>query len=357
MITVQRPSSAGAWRAAWFRAALLVVALVALCLYPSFAGSYYTYLGGLTLIAVIGALGMNLLTGYTGLVSFGAAAFLAIGGFSAAIITVGLGWSYWLSLPVAAIVAGLVGVVVGVPSLRLRGLYLVLSTLALHYIVLYLCDRYQRQTGHIGGFTIKAPWIGPYHLRPVATHYFVPLIFALLAVVYCANLLRTRVGRAFVAVRDRDSAAAILGVDVGRYKLAAFVISSALLGVAGAVQALSIGSVTVENYDLLVAVNFIAMFVIGGTASLRGSVIGAAFVTLLPVVVRNGLDRLPADNGLFVRLERHVFDVNAAIFGLLIILFVRLEPGGLISLWDRLIETGRGLLRAWKVSLQERTGT
>jgi branched-chain amino acid transport system permease protein len=318
--------------------ALAVIAIVA-CVYPLLAGSYYTYLGGLTLTAVIGAVAMNLLTGYTGLISFGAAAFLAVGGYAVAIIATVWGLSFWLALPVAVIAAALVGLVVGVPSLRLRGLYMVLTTLALHYIVIYLADRYQRHEGKIGGFTISPPSFLGHRLGSPTDRYYLSLALAALAVLYCAHLLRTRVGRAFIAVRDRDSAAAILGINVSAYKLAAFVVSSALLGLCGALQALNAGNVTVENYDLLVAVNFIAMFIIGGTASLRGSVIGAAFVTLLPVAVRNLLGHVPAGTPLFSRLDAHVFDVNAVIFGLLIILFVRLEPAGLIGLWDRLVRS------------------
>jgi branched-chain amino acid transport system permease protein len=320
-----------------FRLAGLVALLAALVVFPFVSGSYYTYLGALTVTAVIGAVAMNLLTGYTGQISFGAAAFLAIGGYSVAFVTADQGLSYWLSLPLAVVFAAIVGLIVGIPSLRLRGLYMVLTTLALHYIVLYAVERYQRHTGHIGGFSIAAPSIGSHHLRTATDKYFLALALAILTLGYCAGILRSRIGRAFIAVRDRDSAAAILGVNVAAYKLAAFVVSSALLGLCGAMQALNVGNVTVENYDLLIAVNFIAMFIIGGTASLSGSVLGAAFVTLLPVIVRNLLGLVPTGTPFFARLDAHVFDVNALIFGLLIIAFIRLEPAGLMGLWARLV--------------------
>jgi branched-chain amino acid transport system permease protein len=286
-------------------------------------------------IAVVGAHALNLLTGYTGLVSLGHAGLLAAGAFTAGILAHETGAQVWVTVPAAVTVGAILGLVVGAPSLRLRGVYLALGTLALHFLIIYLVGEYQSGRGLATGLLLPRPALGALRLASPVAWYCVLTSVAGLVTVFTLNLVRTRPGRAWTAIRDREIAAAATGVNVAVYKLLAFVVSSALTAFAGSLWAYYTGFVSVEAFSFFMTIEYIAMIIIGGLGSVLGGVLGAVFVTVFPYGVDAIIDALPVPE----RFHTYLFAVKFGAFGLLMALFLTLEPRGLVSLWTR--------IRAW----------
>ena len=284
-----------------------------------------------TAVAVVGAHALNLVTGYAGQVSLGHAGLMAAGAFTAGILTEELGAPFWLALPAAVLVGALLGVVVGIPSLRLRGLYLALSTLALHFVILYLASEYQSGRGFATGLLVPRPKVGPWTLAGATAWYYALGGVATLTTLFCLNLARTRPGRAWMAIRDRDVAAASMGVNVAAWKVLAFVVSSALTAFGGGLWAYYLGFVSVEAFSFFLTVEYIAMVVIGGLGSVLGAILGATFVTVLPYAVDAIVNLVPVPD----RVHTHLFAVKFGAFGLLMAVFLILEPRGLVSVWSR----------------------
>src|SRR5438034_172720 len=280
--------------------------------------------------AAIGALALNVLTGLAGQISLGHAGFLAAGAFTtAALVERGL-VSPLVTLPATALVGGVLGLVVGMPSLRLKGLYLALGTLAMHHVVLYAAGEMQARAGGNTGFTIPPPRLGGLVFRGTVAWYYALVVLAALVLLLVVNLQRSRAGRAWMAIRDRDVAAASVGIDVARYKLSAFVWSSVVTALAGALFAYHRGFVSVEAFGFFVAVEYIAMIIIGGLGSALGAVLGAAFVTLLPYVIDALVAGVSPDAA-----QYYVFPAKFGAFGLLMALFLLFEPLGLVGIWRR----------------------
>ena len=346
-------------------------------------------------IFAIGGLGMNILFGLAGQVSLGHAFFMGIGAYVAAVLGAdpagryfGLGLPIWIWLPAAGVVAALVGVAIGPTAVRVRGLYLAVVTLGLVFIGDYAFRNLDTITGgsELGrtfppldlrlwkeeapliNVSTDGTWLGV-DLTSEAKTYFALLALAVMFVVFAKNLQRTRVGRAFMSIRDRDVAAEIMGVDEVRYKLLAFGISSFFAGVSGALLASFVGSVIPERWDLFLSVEFIAIVLIGGAGTVSGTLLGAAFVTILPRVVQeftqwmqgvveaadspiaSVLDVVVAtdstDFGLVNTLPGvgpglSVFQLNQVIYGLLIIGFLIFEPFGLYGIWIRVRNYWKG---------------
>lgn len=311
-----------------FWMAVLLVALVAL---PFTLPNFWLGIVNLTCLAIIGAVALNLVTGVSGQLSLGHAGFLAIGAYSTAFLTRQFDAPLWATLPAAAIAGALVGLLVGVPALRLRGLYLSVSTLAAYFIILSLATEYQSIVGGSSGFLIPTPWVGPWMIKGERAWYAVLLVAATLALVMGTNLLRSHVGRAWLTLRERELAAGALGIDVRRYRLLAFVLSTALTSVAGCLASYYNGFVAVEAFAFLVTIQYLAMVVVGGLGSMLGSVYGALFVTLLPYGVERVIQGLPFR----AALENQLFGVQVAVFGLLMLGFLTFEPGGLVTIWLR----------------------
>ena len=323
--------------------AVLAVTLVAL---PALASPFLIDLATQTFLAIIGALALMLLTGYAGQVSLGHAGLLAAGAFTVGILAKELHAAFFLTLPAAAAVGALLGVVFGLPSLRVRGLYLAVSTLALHFVVVYLGGEYEAKRGFFTGIIIDAPRIAGKPLTDPRVWYVVLLLAAGGSLVLCANLLRARSGRAWAAIRANETVAEALGIGVSAYKLLAFVISSALTAFAGALFAYYRGFVSVETFSLFLTIQYVAMIIIGGMGSLFGAILGAIFVTLLPIVIRLMMEPLA---GMFVtsgELSSIVASARLVLFGCLIIFFLVVEPEGLIRLWRNI----RNYFRVWPFS-------
>ena len=305
---------------AWFAA--LVAALVA---YPFLAGPLWLDLANQVLLAVVGAVALMLLTGYAGQISLGHAGLLAAGAFTTGILFKELSAPVWVTLPASGAVGAVLGLAFGLPSLRLRGLYLAVSTLALHFIVIHAASEYETRRGYSTGIVIDSPIYEAHHW------YFALLAAAAATVLFALNLLRSRTGRAWRAIHGRETVAEALGIHVPRAKLSAFVISSAITAMAGCLFAYFRGFVSVEAFSLYLTIQYVAMIIIGGMGSILGAVLGAVFVVLFPYAI----DALMAGLGLAERLSSVVFAINYAAFGLVMILFLVLEPQGLVGIWRR----------------------
>lgn len=308
--------------------ALLLVLIVLIL--PLFVSNYWVGLITLCAISAVGAIGLNILTGFTGQISIGVGAFLGVGGYTSAILTSTYGLNFWIALPLAGLVTAIIGAFFGIPALRLNGLYLAIATLAAQIIILFIISRWNSLTGGTAGIVLNRPKIGSFTLSSNTHYYYLSVVILLLTILYATNLLRTRVGRAFLAVRDRDIAAQIMGINLFKYKVMAFAISSFFVGIAGALLAHYTMIVSPELYNFQVSIEYLAMILIGGLGSVFGSVLGAAFITLLPVSLSSLIDILavytPELYQLFSAFKEFVF-------GIVIILFLIFEPGGLAHIW------------------------
>jgi branched-chain amino acid transport system permease protein len=304
-----------------------------LLLLPMVADAYVLYVVNLIGFAVIGAVGLNLLTGFTGQISLGHAAFVGVGGYTAAILMTRLNFSFWLALPCAGFVAAGAGLIIGIPSLRVKGLYLCMATLAAQFIFEFIFIHWESMTHGIRGINVPAPTLGNFVLDTEKRFYFLTLVVAVLAVVYARNLVRSRTGRAFVAIRDRDLAAEIMGISLFRYKLTAFAISSFYAGVAGALWVSFMRIVTPDHFPFHLSIQYLAMVIVGGLGSVLGSIFGAIFMVLTPEVLNilsTALsEMIPTVGQLFIPMKE-------VVFGALIVLFLIFEPLGLAEIWRRI---------------------
>jgi branched-chain amino acid transport system permease protein len=330
--------------ARWTVAGIVLLFAVVL---PLSLDEYYLSIINLSLIAVVGALGLNILVGYTGQISVGHAAFMSVGAYTAANLAVHLHLPFWVTLPAGGLMAALIGAVVGIPSLRIKGLYLAIATLAGQLIIEWIINHTPAISGGAqASIQVPRPVIMGQALKTQGQLYFFLLFFAALATVATLNLVRSRVGRAFVAIRDQDIAAEIIGVNIFRYKLLAFAISSFYAGVCGVLYTYYFGIANYEAFQIGVSIDYLAMVIIGGLGSVLGSIFGAIFVTMLPIVIRLAMEPL---GGLFFasgELSSVIASTRLVLFGGLIIFFLVVEPEGLNRLWRNI----RNYFRVWPFS-------
>ncbi|WP_202079315.1 branched-chain amino acid ABC transporter permease [Caldalkalibacillus salinus] len=316
-------------------------------LYPLLATPYYISLATMAAMAAIGAIGLNILTGYTGLISIGVGAFLGVGGYTSAIVTTHLGLPFWIAVPLAGLVTAFVGALFGVPSLRLKGLYLAMATLAAQVIILFVIVRWEGLTGGTAGMSLQRPDIFGYRLASERSYYYLVLVCLIGTALFTMNLFRTRVGRALVAIRDRDLAAEVMGINLFKYKIYAFAISSFFIGIAGALMGHYSRIIGPEHYDIEVSISYLAMILIGGLGSVIGAIFGAVFITLLPVVLRESLNLLTP---ILPHLAEHFSALRELVFGLMIILFLIYEPEGIVKMWRNL----KDYLKLWPFSYSKK---
>ncbi|MEZ5726729.1 MAG: branched-chain amino acid ABC transporter permease [Burkholderiaceae bacterium] len=309
----------------------LVVLVLFLAALPFLATPFVIDLANQSLLATVGAVALMLLTGFAGQVSLGHAGLLAAGAFATGILVQETGASFWLTLPASALTGLVLGLVFGLPSLRLRGLYLAISTLALHFIVIYLGNEYETKRGLSSGIVIEPPRIAGWELYDPRHWYLVLLVAATLTVLLALNLLRSPTGRAWRAIHGKTAVAEAMGIDVRRYKLAAFVISSILTAMAGCLFAYFRGFVSAEAFSLFVSIEYVAMVIIGGMGSILGAVLGAIFVTVFPYAIEALLPLVPGTE----HLADSIYSINYMAFGLVMIAFLLFEPQGLVGIWRR----------------------
>jgi branched-chain amino acid transport system permease protein len=319
-----------------YQRVLIFVAILALVLIPLTSNTFFLRLMSMSFLAVISAVGLNLLTGYCGQLSLGHAGFMAIGAFTT-VILISLGHvPFWVTVPAGCAAGALLGLLVGLPSLRFRGIYLAIATLAMHYSIIYLLTLYQANIGPsaTAGIPIPIATLGPIRFTGERSWYYLLFTIASAVVLFGLNLARGRAGRAWVAIRDREIAAAALGVEVARYKLYAFMVSAGLAALAGSLGAYFTSVVTVEEFTLELAIFYIGVIIVGGMGSILGAVFGSFFLTLLPF----GIDRLFEEFPSEWRYSSTLFGIQQAAVGFCVIGFLLFESKGLVEIYRRIAE-------------------
>jgi branched-chain amino acid transport system permease protein len=299
---------------------LLVVA------WPFVGNDYLTYMATLILINIIAVVGLNITVGYAGLLSLGHAAFLGVGAYTTALLLMA-GVPLPLTIAAAAVTAFCFGILFGLPAVRIKGVHLAISTLALQFGFFFVAQRWVAVTNGDNGLQTPQASLFGFVFNTDERLYFLVLPFAVLACVAGSNLFRTRVGRAFVAVRERDYAAEVLGVNVIWTKLLAFA------GIAGALLAIFLRLVNPDQFLVSVSVFYLTAVLVGGRGSMLGSILGAVFMTLLPEVLRVGASAIVSDVSGYVGF---LATAREFLFGALIVIFLHVDPRGLVGIIEKL---------------------
>lgn len=330
-------------RRTYFQKGRILLFVLFIVIFPFFANRYYLTLANQVGIAIIGAIGLNILVGFTGQISLGQGGFLAVGAYTAGLLTAQFNVPWYLSTIIACFVTAFVGAIFGIPSLRLKGLYLAIATLAAQVIILWVVTHWDAVTGGVDALVVPNPTLFGAQMNTDFNFYWVVWALAGLVGLATINLFRTHYGRAFIAIRDQDIAAEVMGVDLFRYKLLSFAISSFIVGLAGALIAHYRSIVTWERFTIDVSVTYLAMIIIGGLGSVSGSVFGATFMTLLPAVLTNSGRAL---RNLVPNIDALIPYIQQGTFGLVIILFLVFEPEGLRKIWKDI----KDYFRLWPFS-------
>jgi branched-chain amino acid transport system permease protein len=321
-----------ALRQTWLEHARIALVLVLVAIAPFFVSAYWLEVLTQMAIAAIGAIGLNILVGYTGQISLGQAGFLAVGAFTAGLVSIHTGLPPLAGVALAALVSAIVGAFFGLPALRLKGYYLAIATLASQVIITWAIVHLSvLGTGEpllivdptaVFGWTIdgKREW------------YWVIAVVAVIAAILATNLFRTGVGRAFVAIRDQDIAAEAIGIDVARYKILAFALSSAFAGVAGALTAYRDTFLTWESFTFEVSILYLAMIIVGGLGSVSGAVYGATFILGFQAFINQPGGLVQSS---FSFIQDKLPAIQQIVFGLTIVVFLIFEPRGIARLWQR----------------------
>jgi branched-chain amino acid transport system permease protein len=281
---------------------------------------------GITIVAV---LGLNILTGYCDQISIGHAGFMAVGGYTSAILAAKLGWPFWTALPVAGLMAGVIGLVFGLPSLKIKGFYLIMATIAAQFIIIWVILQLYSITGGPDGLSVPRPSIGDFVFKSKASYYYLVLVAACVATYLARNIVRTRVGRAFIAIRDNDLAAEVMGVNLWAYKLTAFFIGCVYAGVAGSLLVHYYAFASTEQFPFMNSVWYLGMLIVGGMGSTIGAIFGAVFLKLLDELVTIAGPVLSA-----AVAPQAAASLSLIMRGLVIIVFLIFEPRGLAHRWE-----------------------
>jgi branched-chain amino acid transport system permease protein len=280
-------------------------------------------------ITIISVHGLNILNGYCGQISIGHVAFMAVGGYTSAVLCAKLGWSFWAALPCAALMAGMVGLLFGLPSLRVKGFYLIMATIAAHFIIIWVIIQLRNVTGGADGMAVPRPEIGGFVFKSKASYFYLVMIIACLATFLAQNIVRTRAGRAFIAIRDNDLAAEVMGVNLWTYKLLAFFIGCVFAGVAGSLLVHYFAFASPTQFPFMDSVWYLGMLIVGGEGSIAGAIFGAVFLKLLDELVTIVGPILSA-----VVAAQAAASLGLIMRGLVIILFLIFEPRGLVHRWE-----------------------
>ena len=304
----------------WYSLLLIVTLLI-----PMVMGEFYVGELGAVFIFAIAGVGLMLLVGYTGLISLGHAAFLGIGAYTNSVL-LSKGVPFLITLPVAGLFTALCGAAIGRPTLRMSGLYLAIATLAFGSIVGTIFQKWTSVTGGFDGFPVPTPYVFGIPLDNATGIYYASLVVLIFVLWLSTNMLRTPVGRAMVAIRDSEISAQSLGIHLARYKTLAFAVSAGMTGLAGALFAHYVRYLAPDAFDVLLSVQFVTIVFVGGLGSIRGAILGALFVRLLPQFIAIIRDDLPFGIGRMPGLE-------PSLFGLILVLVILFQPGGIDGLW------------------------
>jgi branched-chain amino acid transport system permease protein len=311
--------------------ALLFALLVFVFTLPLYLGEYWLSVANLIGITIITVTGLNILTGYCGQLSIGQAGFVAVGAYTSAVLTGRFELPFLVGLICAGLVAGLIGIVFGTPSLKVKGFYLAISTIAAQFIIIFVINHWTGVTGGFVGISVPPASIGGITFISQASQFYLIMTITAIVIYLAKNLARTRVGRAFVAIRDNDLAAEVMGTNLFRYKLTAFFIGCFLAGIAGSLLAHWIGFLNAENFTFMDSILYIGMMIIGGLGTTIGPIFGVIFIrmlqqgiTFISPVMENTFSALPAG---------FTTGIGPMVFGLVIVLFLIREPRGLAHRW------------------------
>lgn len=305
--------------------------IVLLFVLPFFLDDYFLYLFNIIFIAVIGATGLNILTGITGLISLGQGAFIGVGAYAAGYLSNRYGINFLVAIPLAGFITAGVGMIFGIPSLRLKGLYLSIATLAAQFILEFLFIRAESITGGVAGLSLDYGNFLGISIDNDFKFYFFGLVVTIILLLIAKNIVRTKVGRAFLSIRDNYIAAEAMGINIFKYKMVSFGISSFFAGVAGAMWAFYITIITPEHFTIGVSIQYLSMIIIGGLGKILGSIFGAVFMTLLPEFLRFVSEYL---SSYYPFLTEAFASIREGAFGIVIILFLLFEPEGLVRRWN-----------------------
>lgn len=322
----------------------LVALLAVLAACPLFASDRVLTIMTMIGIAVISVYGLNILTGYCGQISIGHVGFMAVGAYVSAILTAKLGWSFFAALPCAALAAGLAGLLFGLPSLKIRGFYLIMATIAAHFIIVWVVLHLRELTGGPDGMAVPKPQLGSFVFNSKESYYYLVFGVVCLATYAAVNIGRTRAGRAFVAIRDNDLAAEVMGINLWSYKLQAFFIGCVYAGVAGALLVHYFGFASIDQFPFIDSVWYLGMLIVGGMGSISGAILGAISLKLLDEFVTAVGPVLSA-----VVAAQAAASLALISRGLIIILFLIYEPRGLEHRW----EIVKAYFRLWPFSHEE----
>jgi len=318
----------------WF-----IILILFLSGFPFLFKNYYVYVVNIMAIHVIVALGLNILVGYTGQISLGHAGFFAIGAYGTLTLISKAGFPFLLALPAAALIAAIFGFLLGLPALRLEGPYLAIATLGFGLTITQVIGRLEFFGGRDG---LHAPdlIIGSWHLKSDRELYYLLITLAVLMTVAARNLIRTKVGRAFIAIRDADIAAETMGVNIVFYKTLSFAVSAFYAGIAGGLYAFVLGFIEPEIFTLMMSIMFLAMVVVGGMGSIMGAIAGAGLLSWMDLQLRNILN-IPYLGDWLEVLSKSYFSITGVsniqyiVFGLILILIMLFEPLGIFGIWIR----------------------
>ncbi len=313
----------------WVMAGIGAIACI-----PLLLGSHGLNILSTIFVMATGILGLNLLTGVAGQISLGHAGFLLIGAYSQAILTTDYHLSPWLAIFLSGMFSALASLVVGVPSLRLKGLYLAITTLAFTFIVRHLVLFAEGLTHGSEGMAVVPLNVFGYAIKSDVPFFYVALIILLVFVLLTLNIMRSRIGRAWLAVRDHDIAARAMGISLMHYKLLAFMVSAFYTGVAGSLVALQTRFINVDTFSILISIEALAIIIVGGMGRIHGALLGTALILMLPELLNFGF-ALAGDRFTTLMADR-IYEIKGLMYGVVILLFLRLEPEGLAGIWRKM---------------------
>jgi branched-chain amino acid transport system permease protein len=299
---------------------------------PLYLNNYWLSVGNIIGITLIAAIGLNILVGYCGQLSIGHAGFIAVGAYTSAILTHRFGVSFPVGLISAGVSAGLVGIVFGLPSVRVKGFYLAITTIAAQFIIIWVINHWNL-TGGFEGITVPYASIFGLEFRSESSQFYLIFVIAVLCVFLAKNFTRTKVGRAFIAIRDNDLAAEVMGVNLLYYKLLAFFIGCFFAGIAGGLYAHYTGSLSAEQFSFTDSILYVGMIIIGGLGTNLGPIVGVVFIRILQRLLSGEL--VPFLEKTFTMFPAgFASGVAPMLFGLIIVLFLVLEPRGIAHRWN-----------------------
>ncbi|OGP52965.1 MAG: hypothetical protein A2Y65_05315 [Deltaproteobacteria bacterium RBG_13_52_11] len=320
---------------------IVVAFLILLFACPLFCSDRILTIMTMIGISVISVLGLNILTGSCGQISIGHAGFMAVGGYTSAILCAKLGFPFWAALPCAALAAGIAGLIFGLPSLKIKGFYLIMATIAAQFIIIWTIIQLRSITGGPDGLGVPKPAIGSIVLSSKASYFYLVMVFTSLATLLAKNIVRTRAGRAFIAIRDNDLAAEVMGVSLWSYKLQAFFIGCVYAGVAGALLVHYFSFASTDQFPFMDSVWYLGMLIVGGMGSVTGAIFGAVALKLLDELVTMAGPILAA-----AVAPQAAASLALISHGLIIIIFLIFEPRGLHHRWEII----KAYFRLWPFS-------